>query len=141
MPASRLLLLVLIGFWLVGCDSSSNDDPVTLTDVWGGSFTEDGTEYDMTVTLQQSSPTDFGTASVVGEGDLVVTDSDGSETIPFTVNGTFNEPTLSLQVSYEGSRPGQLTGTVGPDVQTIEAELLGGGPGFAGDSITLNRGG
>ena len=142
MAVFRVLSLLLLGVLLVGCDSGGENDSITLTDVWGGSFTKNDTEYDLTVTLQQSQATDFGTASVTGEGGLVVTDADGSETtIPFSVNGTLSNSTLSLQVNYEDSRPGQLTGTVGPDVQTIEAVLVGGGPGFDSDAVTLNRGG
>lgn len=138
---STVLLCVLL--LCIACDSSGGNDTPTLDGTWRGSFTKGNAAYTLVLTLQQTSPLGVGDASSVsGPGRLVVVEPESEESeLPLTVSGTFNAPTLTLQVSYEASRPGQLNGTVREGFDEIEAELVGGGPGFDGDVVLLSRDG
>lgn len=132
----------LVAFVLLvcaGCDSGSSG-PDTLAAVWQGTFTDNATEYTLELALSSGRAAGLQATPIGGDGTLVIQPPDGDrEGLSITVEGTFNAPRLSLSVSYPQSRPGQLNGTVNDALDRIDAELVGGGPGFDGVSVVLER--
>jgi|GEM_PF-2541129 len=126
-----ICLAVLIG----GCDGggpTEPDGPPDLTDTWNASF-EDEIGDDFTMTLQLSTTA----VGVSGNGTL-----EGPEgPTDFTVtSGSYTFPSLQLQLSPDGSRPGTLDGTVSDDGTTIDATLSGTDVGgFSTTPLVLTR--
>ncbi len=131
----RILLSILVCALFAACDSSTpveDDGPPDLTDTWTSTFEdEQGDEFDLTLQLQTTA------TEVAGGGTF-----DGPDEVSdFSIaGGAYNFPTLELQLSITGSRPGTLTGTVSEDGSQIDATISGTDIGsFSNTPLVLTR--
>lgn len=135
----RLILSVLalsLTLVLPACDSGGEDDRTRITGTYSGTFTQDGTDYTVTVTLQQTADTPISGNNVEGDGTV----SSANESVTFTTSGTFSAPSLSLDLTYDAGRPGLLTGTANDALDTIrDVHLTGSALGLNSPRFTLTR--
>lgn len=135
----RLTLSVLalsLALVLPACDSGSEEERTRITGTYSGTFTQNGTEYSVTVTLRQTADTPISGDNVEGDGTV----SSANESVTFTTRGTFSAPSLSLDLTYDAGRPGLLTGTANETLDTIrDVHLTGSNLGLNSPRFTLSR--
>ena len=138
---SFAVLAILLVAGLTGCGLFGSDEstPETLTGNWEGTFTAQGTEYQIGMELQQleGASTIFGGQKVQGGGTL----TSGSSEYAFNVDGTVADTVVSMNLNYGSRRPGNLiNGSITDDFSTIRnAEMTGGPIELDGIVVTLRR--
>jgi hypothetical protein len=120
--ASVAVVLCLV---LSACGGESGPSSVSVEDSWSGIVTLNGASVTLDMSLLENSGT------VNGSGFLVA----GSDSLPLTVHGSYDPPSVTLTLSSSGFQPATLTATVAEN--TMTGTLTGSG--FQGSQITLNR--
>lgn len=127
------MLVVLLG---TGCDLfGGSNGPKTIAGSWRGTVTTQDSSYTLTLNLEQPPNANLRRSSVSGEGRL----AKDERSWVFTISGTVTRPNLSLSLRFQSARPAQLDGEVDEDLETIEAEIVGGPVSFDAASVTLER--
>ncbi len=132
--ALPLLLSLFLTGLLVGCDSSEPDEPImgdTINGAWRGEIYSQNLMGEQDTFRVEMNITESMTM-VSGNG--MVTGPPGAtppESSFIVVEGSsYLHPLLALDLIYEGSFPGDLSGNVSNDRREIHATMAG--PGFSG---------
>jgi hypothetical protein len=126
----RRLLALVVAVAVVACgngDGRTTPTQIEADGSWAGTFPAAGGAQDVTLTLNLAETG----GAVTGDGTLVT----AADTFALTVNGTYESPRLSLEITTADFDPVSLVALVGEQSMT---GTIGGG-GFNNETFTLDR--
>lgn len=121
-----LLLLAVLPFTVISCDSGGDEGDPVVTGSWFGTTTVQGDTFTMDVQLTERD------SQITGNGTMTFV-----ETVAVTVQGTHNFPNVSITLQSTGFEDLNFNGTLSGDGNAITGSLRGSG--FDNFSITIRK--